>query len=198
MDFKERIEDFIESVRDSRFLRKLRRKLIPKTKRRFWTGDMVLEECGCGDRVRYHDYMSFSTKIRWVSREKDGEGNPVTVREPQEQTTEFPDDSCFYAAGKKYKSIRQLFARMDETGTWCRDKYGREVLYLIESFPCFDSFDAMYENRYYRWFFLREDGRLTRIFMSDGLWGVHVTEDVENLETGCWEEMQRLGYFDQG
>lgn len=189
-------EDIFDALSNCRLVRKLRRRLIPKNKRQPWMGDMVIEECGYGERIKYPGYRCSSTKIRWVSRERSEDGQPLKIREPREQSFVFTEDGGFDAAGKHYKNIRQLFARVDETFTWCRDKYGREVLYLIERFPCFDYYDTMYEDRCYRWFFLREGERLTRIFTSDDSWEIYVTEDVENLESGRWEEMQELGYFD--
>lgn len=160
-------------------------------------GGMIMESCGSGDWVRHPGYSCASVKLRWVSHTGGSNAAPAEARIPTEHTEIFPVGKSFTAAGKRYKNLRQLFARTDEKCTWCRDKYGREVLYLRERFPCFDSFDAMDESRFYRWFFLREGGRLTRIYYMDGGFEVHVTEDVENLEWSCWEKMQELDYFSQ-
>lgn len=188
-----RILDIMRHTPLARIMRKLP---FAKTEKQPWNGDMVAESCGLGKRVKYPGYMSATEKLRWVSREKTAEGGPVAVREPQEQTYTFPDND-FYAAGKHYSNIGQLFVKMGgERAAWCRDVYGREVLYLIERFPCFDFYDAMNENRCYRWFFLREGMRLTRVFFVDGGWEVYVTEDLENIECGRWEDMQELNYFD--
>ena len=118
------------------------------------------------------------------------------VREPRETTRTYPTYLGFTAAGKHYRSIRQLYARHDETLTWCRDIYGLEVLYLAERFPCFDSEDFLYEKRFYRFFFLREGEKLTRVQYTDESNTVTVTEDVANLERQWMEKFQSLGYFD--
>ena len=68
------------------------------------------------------------------------------------------------------------------------------MLCIIERFPCFDSFDAMYEHRFYHWYFLREGDSLTRVYYEDEDDEVCVTEDVENLEYNCWRDFCRLGY----
>lgn len=160
-----------------------------------WTGDMVLKSVGRGKRVNYPLCAYPAEKLLWVSRRLNAQGEPELVREPEEQTSHCPVLMGFTAAGKRYGSLSQLTARTDGTGHWARDIHGREVLCLWERFPCFDSEDYATENRYYRWFFLRENGKLTRVFFADEGKTVYVTEDVENLETDCWEGMQRLEYF---
>lgn len=71
------------------------------------------------------------------------------------------------------------------------------MLYLAERFPCFDSHDFTYENRFYRWLFLRENDRLTRVYHEDETGSVYVTEDVKYLEEPRWREMLRLDYFER-
>lgn len=100
----------------------------------------------------------------------------------------------FFAAGKHYDSVSQLCLEEDLDTRRARDIHGREVLYLKERFPCFDSYDLLYENRYYRWFFIRQDNSLTRVYQIDGRDRVYVTEDVRNLENKCWEQMKKLCY----
>lgn len=155
-----------------------------------WTGDMVLRACGGGEPVGYPGCRYSTYRLQWVSRTT-GE-----VREPRETTRTYPAQLGFTAAGKHYQSIRQLYAQHDKTRTWCRDIYGREVLYLAERFPCFDSEDFLYEKRYYRFFFLREGEKLTRVQYTDESDTVTVTEDVANLERQWMERFQSLGYFD--
>ena len=161
--------------------------------------DMVLRTAGRGGRVEYPEGGCSSrypgVKVKWASREKDADGLSLAVRFPQERTAVW-HGGAFTAAGRKYENIRELCVRIDDTATWCRDIYGREVLYLAERFPCFDAYDTMYEHRFYRWFFLREGGRLTRVHVIDETDAVYVTEDVADLESGCWEEMKKLGYID--
>ena len=59
-----------------------------------------------------------------------------------------------------------------------------------------DSHDFMYEDRYHRWFFICENGNLTRVYTNDGDTRIHVTEDVGGIEDKCWREMEKAGYLD--
>ena len=127
-------------------------------------------------------------KIEWVA--EDG-----SVRIPEEKKTEFPYPGRFTAAGKTYRSWKELCTEPDESGLLCKDIYGRQVLYLSELFPCFDSYDYLNENRYYRWFFIKENGKLTRVYCADQRGVIQVTEDVRNLEYRCCEQMQKLNWI---
>ena len=126
-------------------------------------------------------------QIVWVAA--DG-----TVRMPDEKHKDFLYPGLFIAAGKSYVSWKGLCAQQNENGV-CRDIYGREVFYMSERFPCFDSYDYANENRYYRWFFIREKGKLTRIYYADERHKIEVTEDVENLENKCREYLQKAGWL---
>ncbi len=167
----------------------------PPELRRPWTGDMVLRTAGTGKTVRYPRSSYGAVKVEWVSRRLDDQGRPVQVRVPSEITRIYALESGFTAAGKHYDRCEQLYAQADRRKIWCRDIYGREVLYLAERFPCFDSSDFLTENRFFRWFFLREGQRLTRVFYTDETDKIYVTEDVANLEHRCWQDMEREGYF---
>lgn len=48
--------------------------------------------------------------------------------------------ACFYAGGKKYRSVSALAS-------------GFNVVSRDEPYPCFDYSDHLYENRYYYWYF---------------------------------------------
>lgn len=127
-------------------------------------------------------------QIEWVA--PDG-----TVRIPEEGKKDFPYPGDFVAAGKAYASWEQLCVEKEENGCVCKDIYGRKVFYMAERFPCFDSYDYAYEKRYYRWFFLKQNGRLTRVYYADERNQIQVTEDVRNLENKCREQMQNLGWL---
>lgn len=132
--------------------------------------------------------------VEWVSCDMDANGEPVKIRVPEESVNAYDVKAGFEAAGKRYQSIRELVADLDERNTRSQDVYGREVLYLTERFPCFDSWDCLYEDRYYRWFFLRNGDTLTRVYYRDEDESVYVTTDVQHVEEGCWEKMKSLGY----
>ena len=127
-------------------------------------------------------------KIQWVA--PDG-----SVRTPEEKNKTFLYPGVFVAAGRPYTGWKALCASKDDSGFLAKDIYGREVLYIFELFPCFDSYDYANENRYYRWFFIKENGKLTRIYHADERFKIEVTEDVENLENKCREVMEKAGWL---
>lgn len=171
----------------------------PQATAKTWSrqGDMMIRGCGTGDGVRYPGAFYSTEKIRWVSRKRTETGLPAEIRNPQEKNRVYPFARGFTAAGKRYADLGELRAQSGGHPNWYRDIYGREVLCLAKHFPCFDCFDAVHEHRFYRWFFLREANALTRVYFADESEFIYVTEDVENVEDFCWEEMNRLGYFDK-
>ena len=121
--------------------------------------------------------------LKWVSPEQE--------RLPEEAKTTYCVKRGFFAAGKQYRSLQQLTAT--EIGKdHYRDIYGRDVIALRELFPCFDSYDYLHENRYFRWFFLREDQKLTMVYYADERDTLEVTEDVAQLRTRQWERIREI------
>lgn len=167
----------------------------PTYRRKPWDGDMILKQVGSGKNVSYLTCSYPTVDMRWVSREMGEDGQPISVRTPVESRMEYPKVG-FIVAGKFYASLAQLTVKRDIYGIWCEDCYGREVFCVSERFPCFDSSDFLHENRFYRWFFLRENGKLWRIFSIDETPIVSVTKDVRMLENTCWTEMQYHKYND--
>ncbi len=120
-----------------------------------------------------------------MSREKDENGIPLRTRTPEPHTETMPKNA-FTAAGKTYGALRQLVCKWEDMrSSWARDIYGRSVLMAAERFPCFDSSDYLYEERYFRWFLLCEDGKFTCVYHTDGTDIVTVTEDMRDLEEPC-------------
>lgn len=158
-----------------------------------WESDMALRSVGPGERADYPRCSYGTVRVRWVSRQTGEDGEPVSIREPQPETSEQPADD-FVAAGRHYAELK-LIQEKDAGGSWYLDMYGRRVLCVLERFPCFDESDYLYENRYYRWYFLFENGRLTRVQHTDGTPTVTVTEDVSDLERRCWEAIRELECF---
>lgn len=156
-------------------------------------GRMLLRSPGGGGKVKFGGSLRGAERLLWVSPEQDAEGRPVQTRKPRERTRVSPYPGGFEAAGRRYKGLEELAAEQLEDGA-CLDSYGRKVLCITERFPCFDSFDALYEHRFYRWYFLRVGDSLTRVYHEDESGRVYVTEDVEALEFNCWREFRRLGY----
>lgn len=129
------------------------------------------------------------TAVEWTLR-----SDPSVVRRPKERTTVYRRGSVFWAAGQMYLNAEGLMYRPREKDgwTWFLDRYGRKVFYADERYPCFDSYDYANENRYHRWFFLCEGGKLTRVYTAED--EIRVTEDAAYVEDSCWEKMQQHGY----
>ena len=128
-------------------------------------------------------YVSYAYGIQWNL--PDG-----SIRRPEETKQTLPYPAAFHAGGKVYNSIEQLrVEKLDEDGHICRDIYGREVFAQWERFPCFDSYDYLYENRYYRWFYIRSGDQLTCVYYADQRDRIEITEDVAKLPQRCWEAM---------
>ena len=163
-----------------------------------WAGDMVPHEAGPGRQIRQSGgggiSYSSTARLEWVSREKDGEGRPLRKRRPWGIKLFFPA-VCFLAAGRPYLSLSMLAAHREEGSPWAKDVYGRDVLVLSERFPCFDSFDYLNEDRYFRWYLLCHKGRLTCVYHTDKTPIVTVTEDVRDLGDDLWKKMQELECF---
>ena len=105
----------------------------------------------------------------------------------------------FYRGRKGYPNWKALCIKCDEDGVLCKDIYGRDVFYMSERFPCFDSFDHANETRYYRWFFLKEKGKLTRVYYADERNIIQITEDVRNLEKNAWKRSRNwVGWNNNG
>lgn len=131
-------------------------------------------------------YVNYAYGIQWQN--PDG-----SIRTPEEVKRTFSYPGVFQAGGRPYLSIDQLCdKKLDEDGHICQDVYGREVFAVWERFPCFDSYDYLHENRYYRWFFIHSGDRLTCVYYEDEQETVEVTEDVEKLRERCWKAIQEL------
>lgn len=129
-------------------------------------------------------YVSYDYGIRWQN--PDG-----SIRKPEEVKKTFLYPGVFWAGGRPYTSIHQLCAeKLDEEGHVCRDVYGREVFAEWERFPCFDSYDYLYEDRYYRWFYIRSDDQLTCVYYADQRRNIEVTDDVKKLPERCWKAIE--------
>lgn len=140
-------------------------------------------------RISYDQQSCRGTALEWVSGEQ--------VRIPQEKTRIFRRGIPILAAGRPYAGTALLTFGKPPADGWTTDCYGRQIYCYRERFPCFDSCDLIHENRYFRWFFIYQDGRLTRIYTEDEQKAVYVTEDVAFLENMFWEKLEESGYFDR-
>ena len=129
--------------------------------------------------------------LKWVNPEVDDQGLPAIELFSTPRKTTFPLLTGFIAGGKHYTRISQLTARDVKPGLY-RDVHGREVICLKERFPCFDSYDFLHENRYYRWFFLRHSNKLTMVYCQDEGKTIEVTEDVSQIKAWQWEDIRKL------
>lgn len=112
----------------------------------------------------------------------------------------------FKAAERMYRSDIDLRAvssgefRSDNRGLsyWvspCVDVYGRAVLHVSERFPTFDSWDALYEDRYYHWYYIRHQGGLTMVYTADDNTNVRVEENIVPEKSKHAEILHRLGWI---
>ena len=132
-------------------------------------------------------YVSFTNVVTWLE-------NGKAARQPQESVHEFTVDSGFEAAGKKYETIHQLSSEKGEKDEFYRDIYGRQVFEVKERFPCFDSYDYLNEDRYYRWFYIQEDGKLCCVYHADSRKEIKVTEDMEKVNDRSFKAMKEADY----
>lgn len=152
--------------------------------------DMIMVCEGTGKNIHYPTYMDSSSCVEWRSRDE----NSMIVRQPEETNRIYDLGESFVVGKREYESLEDLYVETDESCCWCQDVYGQKVLYLRERFPCFDSEDYLTEKRKYRWFFLRENNQLHRVFFADDSRKIYVTEDVKYLEDSCLEQMKEIGY----
>lgn len=157
---------------------------------------MIPEVYEGGKNAHYESSIYSTQQIRWVSRQRNQNGEPVSVRIPTEISRKFPYPGSFTVAGKTYESWQQLCQVETGTSGLYQDIYGRYVFYTSELFPCFDSYDFLYETRRYRWFFILGNGKLTRVYYTDEQKYIHVTEDVANIEDKCWGDLEKLSFWE--
>ena len=90
---------------------------------------------GSGTKVNYDLSMYSTQRIRWVSREKNGLGEPLSVRIPSQTSQKFSLFGDFFADGKPYQTWDQLCQTQTETPDLYRDIYGRLVFFPQSCFP---------------------------------------------------------------
>ena len=145
--------------------------------------ELFIASPGACGAIKTHTGHSAAYKLLWVSA-----GPDAVTREPQEIRKQFPLDGAFTAAGQPYSALSELIH--SEDGGAFRDIYGREVLYVLKRFPCFDFYDAMYEKRFERWFLIYTGGSVTRVKYTDETDYVEVWEDAASLEYEVWQEIE--------
>ncbi len=128
-------------------------------------------------------YVDIKYAVQWKY-----DDDSIRIPEPSEENVF--DGSSFSAAGKSYCSWQQLCAEESQNEYVFSDIYGREVFAYKERFPCFDSFDYLHENRYFRWFYIRQADKLCCVYLADGRGTVKVTEDVRFIKDDAWKAMQ--------
>lgn len=157
-----------------------------------WTDDMVMTPSPVTAGLPPVTGSSTTITLHWENKH-----DSSIFRIPQPVKCTFWGQEPLTIAGKTYDKLSELRAKKDpENREWYEDKYGREVFYLAEEKFCvLDPNDTMYDDRYIRWYFLREGHKLTRVVSDDTESFISVTEDVRQLEADCWRQMQNLNYF---
>ena len=132
-------------------------------------------------------YVNIDYMVQW--RAEDG-----SLRIPQGGEKRTLPCNNFVAAGRQYSGWEQLCAEQTgEDGTFT-DIYGRDVFAFRQRFPCFDSYDYLYEHRYYRWFYIREGDSLCCVYYTDEEKTIEVTEDVRLIADGAWKAMKEINW----
>lgn len=158
------------------------------------TGDYALKAVGEGEKVQYDSRIAATTRFIWVSRETASDGNPLRIRKPRSVSKTFRKSLPFKAADKTYTSLNRLLEQKSADGTY-RDCFGRVVLSVTERFPCFDSHDMLNEKRHYRWWIIVEEGYISVIYYTDEQNSIYVTDDAQDLESKCVDELKKHGYL---
>lgn len=129
-------------------------------------------------------FVPSTTKLQWVSGDM--------LRDPQSGKNTYNLRGGFKAAGKTYRSLQDFATGKPgkSPGTFL-DIHGREILSFQERFPCFDSYDYLYENRYYRWFYIFDGSRLTEVYYADERPEIQVTEDVAEISVKWWPTIEQ-------
>ena len=132
-------------------------------------------------------YVDMDYMIQW--RAEDG-----SLRISEKNEKQVFDCDNFSAAGKAYSGWQQLCAeKVGEYHTFT-DIYGRQIFAFERRFPCFDSFDRMYEKRYYRWFYIREGDSLCCVYYEDEQKTIEVTEDLRHVYGDAWKAMKEMNW----
>ena len=158
-----------------------------------WTDDMVMQPSGGAGRIIYDSESYLTECLHWVSSH-----DPSQIRVPQEKTRRFRTGEGFTAAGKEYRWLSELRKKRvpDGTYSWYQDIYGREVFVVAKlKYFAMDIHDVMHDTRCFRWYFIRDGLKLTRIYHDDESYNIYVTEDVREVEYDVWREMKNHRYF---
>ena len=105
-----------------------------------------------------------------------------------------PEINRFFAAGKVYFGTDELIA--ERTADWhvCRDVYGRTVLYDVERFPCFDSYDYLYERRCYRRYVIKVDSLFTVITTEDDSDKISIYEELDEKKAANYSRISPVDF----
>ena len=119
---------------------------------------------------------------------------PRLTRMPQEKTTVCQVGQPFLLQGKQMEGPEQLMAEVEKEWIWKRDPwgyhgvagmyrdcYGRKVVGITERFETFDIYDKMYDDRFYRYFYLVEGFTMNNVFFADGAKTFVVREDAASI-----------------
>ena len=129
--------------------------------------------------------LLFMPLRRWAMDRAKARSEEYRPLPPERKRPKPAPPPLFVAAGRRYICERQLTALKTETERVYTDAFGRTVLALRERFPCFDSYDYLYEDRYYRWYFIVHDGALSLVRTQDDRDEYTVTERITRAQ---WEK----------
>ena len=71
------------------------------------------------------------------------------------------------------------------------------MLDMKERYPCFDSYDFATENRYFHWYLILSEGRMSQVYYDDGNGTGEITEDIEKLHYSAYSTLNFWHYLDK-
>jgi len=63
--------------------------------------------------------------------------------------------------------------------------------------PVFDSYDAAYEDRYFHWYLILDEGKLHIVYVDDGRNGADITEDADRVPWRAYKILEFWKYLDE-
>ena len=133
--------------------------------------------------------------VRWVQKKETGYEE---VRLPKQKIIKPSLFVSFTVDGKQYPHITDLCAEdIDAKRRHFQDIFGQDVLDMKERYPCFDSYDFATENRYFHWYLILSEARMSQVYYDDGNRTGEITEDIEKLHYTAYSTLNFWHYLDK-
>jgi len=120
---------------------------------------------------------------------------PGRTTSPTEKKTDCAVD--FIVGGRVYRNLKDLKVETINDRCLHKDIHGRYVLDMKERYPVFDSYDAAYEDRYFHWYLILDEGKLHIVYVDDGRNGADITEDADRVPWRAYKILEFWKYLDE-